>query len=533
MPALKGFELVAFDQRGTGQSGTLQCPNVPEPRSESELTSFLGACGLAIGASRADYSSQESVEDLDALSQALGGSPLSLYGVSYGGRVAGMYAREHPGGVTRMVLDSPVPLTGTDALDSQRPRALERVLDEGICGSGACRSFSRDPYGDLTRLIAMLHRHPLRTQIFNSRGRLQRATVTEGDIYGLISLMDLLSALRVQVPAMISAAVNGYAAPLARLTQDLPGGSPESSLIGSLVEGAPPVVVDRSRWTGNVSAADQESTSSALSLPLFAATYCIENSLPWTPESSPATRGATFAGWLTGLPAGLTVPFALSTVSTHSVIPICMDWPSTSAAPAAPAGISATPTLILSGDDDLREPYEQDLTVAADYSQVQLLRIPNTGHSTVGADQTGCARRAMISFIVTAAIPASCPLSKEPQAFALPPASLSKVQPAQSRSRLAGEGAAAAAITLNDILVQPSNAGGGLRGGSWALKGTQVLFKGTVDIPGVALTGSIKLQRQFVGHVTVHGRVNGTLTLKGKMLSGALNGAQVHAEISE
>jgi pimeloyl-ACP methyl ester carboxylesterase len=80
------------------------------------LSSYLGACSAALGATRAFYTSQESVEDLDALRQALGGTPLSLFAVSYGGRVAGMYAREHPQGVARMVLDSPSPLTGSDPL---------------------------------------------------------------------------------------------------------------------------------------------------------------------------------------------------------------------------------------------------------------------------------------------------------------------------------------------------------------------------------------------------------------------------------
>ena len=63
-----------------------------------------------------------------------------------------MYAREYPQGVARMVLDSPTPPAGADALDEQRLHALRRVLDEGICGAGACRSFSSDVYANLTRV---------------------------------------------------------------------------------------------------------------------------------------------------------------------------------------------------------------------------------------------------------------------------------------------------------------------------------------------------------------------------------------------
>ena len=81
-PALRGFELVAFDQRGTGQSEGLQCPEVESLKGG--LPAYVGACGTALGATRSFYTSQESVEDLDALRQALGGTPLSLFAVSYG-----------------------------------------------------------------------------------------------------------------------------------------------------------------------------------------------------------------------------------------------------------------------------------------------------------------------------------------------------------------------------------------------------------------------------------------------------------------
>ena len=91
---------------------------------------------------------------------------------------------------------------------------------------------------------------------------------------------------------------------------------------------------------------------------------------------------------------------------------------------------------------------------------MQLLRVPDVEHSTVSTDQTQCAKNAMIAFITTAQAPASCAASKEPQAQPLPPASLSMVRPARSASRLAGQGSQAAAITIEDVFGQPSLSGG-------------------------------------------------------------------------
>ncbi|MCW3031095.1 MAG: alpha/beta hydrolase, partial [Solirubrobacterales bacterium] len=220
--ALRGFELVAFDQRGTGQTQGLQCqePATQEPAAllfKGGLTSYLGGCGAALGATRSFYTSQESVEDLDSLRQALGGGPLSLFAVSYGTRVAGVYSREHPQGVARMVLDSTTPVTGPGALGVERLLALRRVLDEGICGAGGCRSFSRDVYADLTRVVDGLHRHPLHASIYDARGHLQRGRVTEAGVLRLLSGLDASQATREIAPAAIAAAAHGDARALARL----------------------------------------------------------------------------------------------------------------------------------------------------------------------------------------------------------------------------------------------------------------------------------------------------------------------------
>jgi pimeloyl-ACP methyl ester carboxylesterase len=536
--ALRGFELVAFDQRGTGQSQGLQCPATSEA-FKGGFASRLGACGSALGPTRAFYTSQESVEDLDALRQALGGTPLSLFAVSYGTRVAGMYAREHPQGVARMVLDSLVPLTGSDPLGRKRLRALPRVLDKAICGAGACRSFSRDVYADLRRVVAALHRHPLRTRIYDAHGRLRRASVTEAEVLRLLSGLDVSQGARELAPAAIAAAAHGDPVPLARLTSPLQAKAPASGF-GSPPAGTPPrVSAPAPGMLGEETfAAQAPEVDSETSIALYAATSCVENELPWSPDSPVAGRAATLRSWLASLPAGTTAPFALATVAASSAPSQCADWPATSPAPPSPTGNSATPTLILSGVYDLRTPYEQALAVASEYSDAQLLKVPGVGHSSVSTDRTGCAGKAMVEFIAAGQAPASCPAPSEAQALPLPPSSLGEVPAAASSSRLAGEVAAAATMTLEDLFGQTSFSGGGLRGGYWTRQSDGFALHGMIDVPGVALSGVIRVKPSpsdslgLSAHLTVRGRLAGGLTLRGITLSGRVGGALVHTRLA-
>jgi pimeloyl-ACP methyl ester carboxylesterase len=522
-PALRGYELVAFDQRGTGQSGGLLCPGGEE--APEALTPYFGACGVALGATRGFYTSQESVEDLNALREALGGTPLSLFAVSYGTRVAGMYAREHPQGVARMVLDSAVPTTGPDPLGLTRLHALRRVLDDGICGAGACRSFSSNLYADLTHLVKLLHHDPLRTRIYDGHGRLRPASVTELGVLRLLSSIDLSRGRRELAPAAIAAAAHGDVAPLAQLTHSLQANGPTGS---SSLPGAG--TFDDGSLDHAALAAEAPASAAGTSVVLLAATLCVEDQLPWSPESIPAGRASTLRDSLASLPAGATAPFAPAAAVADSNLPLCLAWPATPAAPPSPTGVSATPTLILSGDQDLRTPYEQALTIAATYSDATLLRIPDTGHSTVTADRTGCARRAMIVFLTNGDPPSSCPASKAPQAIPLPAASLDMVLPLPSYSRLVGRVAAAAAITLEQLWGQTGSSGGGLQGGFWRLSGTKLIVHGLVDVRGVAISGSISL-RSAVAHFTVHGQVNGTLTQRHLTVTGRLDGMPVHMHL--
>jgi hypothetical protein len=91
---------------------------------------------------------------------------------------------------------------------------------------------------------------------------------------------------------------------------------------------------------------------------------------------------------------------------------------------------------------------------------------------------------------------------------------------------------------FEDLFGQTGFAGGGLRGGSWALRPHGYELHGMLDVPGVALSDSIRIagdatsQLQIIGHLTVGGRLAGGLTLRGFTLGGGVGGAQVHARLT-
>jgi hypothetical protein len=92
-------------------------------------------------------------------------------------------------------------------------------------------------------------------------------------------------------------------------------------------------------------------------------------------------------------------------------------------------------------------------------------------------------------------------------------------------------------MTIEDLLGQTGFDGGGLRGGSWALQPHGYELHGMVDVPGVALSGNIRIagdttsQLQITGHLTVRGRLRGKLTPRGLALRGRVGGAQVRAHL--
>jgi len=158
-PALDGYRLVMFDQRGTG-AGALRCPRLQAAAGGSDLTpvppATVAGCAREIGPARRYFSTPETVVDIEALRVALGAGRLTVDGVSYGSYVAERYALTYPRRVARLVLDSVVPQQGVDPLYLAAIQATARVLRDA-CAQQRCRW---DPAADVRAVVEAEHNGP-------------------------------------------------------------------------------------------------------------------------------------------------------------------------------------------------------------------------------------------------------------------------------------------------------------------------------------------------------------------------------------
>ena len=112
-------DIVFIDQRGTGRSAPLDCPQLPastslrESLQNSRYGPYLAQCfsdlqKLPHGDLR-KYTTTLAMQDADAVRQALGASQVNVVGGSYGTRAALEYMRQFPSRVRRMIIDGVAP----------------------------------------------------------------------------------------------------------------------------------------------------------------------------------------------------------------------------------------------------------------------------------------------------------------------------------------------------------------------------------------------------------------------------------------
>jgi pimeloyl-ACP methyl ester carboxylesterase len=500
-PALRSRTLVTFDQRGTGGSGELTCSGLSQAASESAA---VGQCARELGPRRIAYTTDESVQDIEAVRAALGVERLILYGTSYGTKVALAYAAAYPQHVERLVLDSVVAPEGIDPFQRTTIASIPRVL-RTLCAHRC--SFARNPVAELAALVRRLARAPLRGAVFDGSGHSHRASVAGEDLLNLLIAGDLDPLQRAAFPAAVHAALHGDAAPLLRLVWG----------VGSV--------------GGPATGADSDA--------LFLATSCEDGAVPWALGTPLAQRRAAVDAAAAALPEAAFAPFDRATVRAFGIADLCRAWPESPIVQPRPS-LPATSTLILSGDDDLRTPRADALALAARLPDTRLLQVPDTGHSVLGDDPTSCSESAVVAFLDGAA-PRRCRAhARVLPTFAPPPRSLAAVHAVRGLPRRAGRTLGAVVLTLGDTtdeIVAQVGAGagaarafGGLRAGSARLeRGRGVRLRGYAYVPGVTLTGLLATRaKRFTLTVGGKAAMHGRLTFSAKGVTGTLGGKPVH-----
>ena len=140
-------------------------------------------------------------------------------------------------------------------------------------------------------------------------------------------------------------------------------------------------------------------------------------------------------------------PFDQAVALASSVLPLCVGWPNASPDPLPPAPVPPVPTLIVSGGADVRTPTRDARALAARIAGAQLLEVPFVGHSTIGADPTGCTKAGVAAFFAGQPVPPCTAAAPQFPPTRIPPTRLARV-PGAGR---AGKTIRAAEETLEDV----------------------------------------------------------------------------------
>jgi pimeloyl-ACP methyl ester carboxylesterase len=341
-------DVVLVDQRGTGRSAPLRCPEIEAqgPLREMYPVEMVRACRERLEA-RADltqYTTANAARDLDAVRSALGHERIDLDGLSYGTVLAMTYLKLFPDRVRRVVL------MGAAAPDAKMPlghgaaaqQALEAVFTR--CAADArCRAAFPDLRREWAAVLARLEKGPVRVRRRAETGASREVEIRR-DIFGE-AFRGVLGARPWDVPFVIHRMAEDDWGPfLDRL--DLDGPSP-------FAEG------------------------------LYLSVTCAEGTSRITDAEAAESARGTF----------------LDDYRVAQQRRACAGWPHATVEPAhlAPPR-SAVPTLFLSGTSDHVTPPEIAARLMSGFTRSQQVLIEGLPHFPSGLRNMECYDRLILSF---------------------------------------------------------------------------------------------------------------------------------------
>ena len=258
-----------------------------------------------------------------------------------------------------------------------------------------------------------------------------------------------------------------------------------------------------------------------LSDALYAATVCEEGPLGWARTTAPGgPRIAEAEAALRNMPAAALSPFDRTTALFASpIVQLCNRWPLAAAEPALQDGPfpqcrrSSSPARTTCARRSIRAAHR-----VANRRARRSCRCPRSDTRCSDGFPRTCGLRAVDDFFAGRALRRCAPRRREFPPVPLAPRSLAALDPQPGVSGRAGRTVSAVALTLIDSLDQVFSAAlmaspdqdvlhvGGLRAG-YARAGLRTLeLHGLEYVPGVRVTGTLRMTREPHGVLRVTGR---------------------------
>jgi pimeloyl-ACP methyl ester carboxylesterase len=338
-------DLVMVDERGTGGSGRLACPNGYVRGSDAhEVAAYVHRCLVRLGTDPRLYTTSVAADDLETVRRALGYRKIDLYGGSYGATLAQAYLRRYSASVRSVVLDSgSLPRV---RIYDVAARNAERALDEVFArceATTACRKAYPSPRRQLGALLAR------RARLVTFPGG--RVVLRPDDIAWTVDWLSESPANAAIIPFAVNAAAHGDYTTLASTYAGQLGGS-NLDRLGRLVP--------------------------------FWATICSE---PWAAFDPGATARAGRGSYLR----------AAAVARADLFRRVCRVVPKGRvAAGAGTAAVAHVPVLLLAGSADPLDPPANVKGWRRLFPEGRLVVVRGAGHGTI---ELACAQTLVARFV--------------------------------------------------------------------------------------------------------------------------------------
>jgi pimeloyl-ACP methyl ester carboxylesterase len=523
-PLLRRHNMLLVDQRGTGLSAPIACPELQNLQGPYDIAA--AQCAKKLGDHSDLYGSKLSADDESAVIRALKLGKVDLYGDSYGTFYTEVFAGRHPNQVHSIVLDSAYPTYGETQWYPTQTAAMHYSFATACKRSPACASAGGTPMGLLRRVLHQVRRKPYRGIAYDADGVRHHAVVNGAALVAVAFGATYGPAYYREFTASLRSALHGDRAPLLRIVAE------------------------------NVDASAYDGAAKAYSEGLDAAVTCEDYPTLYNMSDPPAKRLTEYKAAIRREEQRHPKVYAPFTIKEYlhsdwEEADWCLKWPSPSAAhpaepPKPPSGhYPSVPTLVLSGElDSITTPKEAGF-VTAEFPKARHVIIANSFHVTAEDDSDGCGSSILRAFDahpdkrLTAAelrcasrVPPVRTLGRYRPSFTSTPAATA--QHGNAVGVVGRRAAAAGAETVADLLDRwfnnYSGHGVGLYGGTWRVSGTKRLvfhLHGVRLERNLAVSGSIRwklYQHHLTCHLTLHRLSGSSHLVPGSRASGTING---------